>query len=352
MELYRSVAQKHGRILATLKGIEKERTESQLLKYWTMILESKGQHKLILIPREHIQKAKKWIESNNTQSNTNTVDTPHFLYWFESLTFRSLQKLCFGHAESGSNEFNKNIQHLLPEGKDGQPIRGEYAFEGNEQEKIKFYQEVLKDTYTRSVLHLPFNQIDKEISTNQFQTLEEFRIALEKICYRRFKVFYNNPEQELKENFNAQIFAITSSDLQRQSDQSEFKRHTQLWKQFWDPDNERNAFDIRLNPEITITYRLPKESRIHKYGKDSALYDPNKKNRYLYPQFTLMTTISEHCLAPARNLSFMSDEEFEKSVKEFNNKITNDSIKFAIGIDNGEVQLASLGIYLPAFNER
>ena len=71
----------------------------------------------------------------------------------------------------------------------------------------------------------------------------------------------------------------------------------------------------------------------------------------MHEQFTLITTISEHCNTPAKNLAFVSDDEFEKSIKEFNKTLTKDKVKFAIGLDNGEVELSTLGVYLPQFNK-
>ncbi|MDT8316857.1 MAG: hypothetical protein RQ824_02560 [bacterium] len=342
---YQTVSQKHGRILAQLKGIEKEQTESQLLKYWALILENNWQHKLILIPRENAAKCKRRIASLNPPENNQTK-----LFWFESLTYRSLQKLCFGFAENANNEFNRNIQYLLPKDKSGKTINGEFAFQGDEQKKIKFYQDVLASEYAKSVLNIPIEEIQAEIINQNFASLDDFQIALERTSYRRFAVVDANVEAELLKKHNAQIFTLTSSDLKKPAKEN-IKSHTQIWKAFWSSNNEQSNFEIRLNPEITITYRQPKQSRIDKYGENSSLYDPKKKNRYLHPQFTLITTISEQSNSPTKILSFMSDDEFKKSVDAFNKKFKKDDIKFAFGIDNGEVELSTLGVYLLAFDK-
>jgi len=351
MGIYRDVAQKHGKILATLKGIEKERIESQLLKYWALILKVNAQYKLVLIPRDKVQDAKKWIENHKNNKKTDKQELPQ-LYWFESLTFKSLQKLCWGHAETGNNEFRKNIISIIPKNKNNQPYTGEHEFEGKEQDKTNFYKKVLQDKYTRDVLHLPFAQIDKEIISKNFDTLEDFKITLEKICYRRQVIFNQDAEKTLTEQFKAQILNITSLDLSRKSNESAIKPHTQIWKNFWSDSNEKQDFDIRLNPEITITYREPKPSRVHKYGKNSQNYDEKMKNRYLYPQFILITTMSEHCNAPQKNLSFITEEELKKEIDTFNQKFREkNQIKFAIGLDNGETELSTLGIFVPDFNK-
>lgn len=343
---YGYVAKNHGRLLAQLKGIEKERAESQLLNYWALILEQDGTHKLVLVPKEEANEFRKKLNP----STENNLDNK--IFWFESLTFRSLRKLCFGNLENGthSNTFNPEIK------KEIQVPNGEFEFQGDEQQKIKFYQEVLNTNYAKQVLDLP-QEVNTRIIGKNFDSLYDFIIALEKICYRRFSTVDENTIKELK-RIGAQVFNITSLDLRNEKNSKDKvaryahtdKMHTQIWKNFWSVDNENNNFDIRLNPEIIISYRKPKESRIVKYGKESKLFDQNKKNRYLHEQFALITTISEHCNTPAKDLSFVSDDDFKKSIEEFNKTLTEDKVKFALGLDNGEVELSTLGIYLPQFD--
>ena len=349
---YRKIAQKHGKILAQLKGIEKERIESDMLKYWAVIVEFNNQHKLVLIPIEKARDCKEWLEKAQKENNPHQ-NGDFNIFWFESFTYRSLQKLCFGNIESGTNTFNETIQDLLPKDKEG---KGEFVFEGDEHKKIEFYKEVLKQQTT---LKLPEKEVLSEIINKKFNSLNDFQIALEKICYLRFVALPANAEHELRNEHNAQIFNITSFDLknfknvkEKQENFKHFdKHHTQIWRDFWTDKNEQNNFEIRLNPEITITYRLPKQSKIDKYDEGKELYDKKKNNRYLHPQFTLITTISEHSNSPTKIFSFMSDEEFKISVNDFNKKIKKENIKFAIGIDNGETELSTIGIYLPIFKK-
>lgn len=346
-DFYGDVAKKHGKLLAQLKGIEKERAESQLLNYWSLILEQDGSHKLILVPKEE---ANEFRNQLNPTIKNNSEDK---ITWIESLTYRSLRKLCFGNLENGtqSNSFHPEIK------KEIQVPNGEFEFQGDEQKKIKFYQKVLNTKYAKQVLDLP-QEINTQIIGKQFASLDDFIVALEKICYRRFSTVDENTIKELK-RIGAQVFNITSLDLRNEKNSKDKvaryahtdKMHTQIWKNFWSVDNENNNFDIRLNPEITISYRKPKESRIVKYGKESKLFDQNKKNRYLHEQFALITTISEHCNTPAKDLSFVSDDDFKKSIDEFNKTLSKDKVKFALGLDNGEVELSTLGVYLPQFDK-
>jgi len=345
---YRSIAQKHGRILSQLKDIEKEKAESQLLKYWALIVEENNTHKLILIPKEKAGECKKWLE---TQIYIQSTNNPKII-WLESLTYRSLRKLCFGFVENGNNEFNQNIKDLLPKDENGYTIKGEFDFKGDEQKKIKFYRRVLSSKYAQQVLDIPAEQIEEDIIDQSFDSLDDFKIALEKICYSRHVVCPSDIVEKLK-HYDAQIFEITSLDLKNPENvkekQDRFehfdKHHTQIWKNFWTGENEKNNFNIRLNPEITITYRQPKQSRIEKYGEQKS----DKKNRYLHPQFTLITTISEHSNSPTKILSFITDEEFKTSVNKFNKNLKKENIKFALGIDNNEVEFSTLGVYFPAF---
>jgi hypothetical protein len=356
---YRNVAQKHGKILALLKGIEKERVESQQLKYWAIIAEEQNRHLLVLIPKEgeKAKECKEFIESCENSSSNKKI------YWFESLTLRSLRKLCFGYVENQTNtntfypeiekEFintPKNSYIATDNSSHKRYLKKEYELESGTN-KIQFYKDVLSSEYAGKVLNLPFEQLQNEIIDRKFDdNLNEFGIALEKICYRREVIYKDDIIRKLQSDYNAQIFEITSLDI-KNSTKKNLKTHTQIWKSFWKEENVQNGFDVRLNPEITISWRDAKESRVKKYGKNSELYDENKKNRYLHPQYTLITTIFEHSNSPTKNLSFITDDEFKNSVEEFNQKLKKEDIKFAIGLDNGEVELSTLGIYLPNFQK-
>jgi len=265
------------------------------------------------------------------------------------------------------------IKPLLPKDDRGEAMNGEYAFGKSaacgaargsepdlkkiEQEKIKFYKGVLNKLTTLPTFSLPKEEIRTEIIEKAFNCLDAFQIALEKICYRVFYTLSANAEQELRDKYGAQVFEITSLDLENPEnvkDKQEKhahadKHHTLIWKDFWSVDNEKGRFDTRLNPEITITYREPKQSRVDKYGAGSENHDAAKKNRYLYPQFTLVTTVSEHSNSPTVRLAFMTDDEFKASIGEFNKKLKKEDVRFAFGIDNGETELSTLGVYLPVF---
>ena len=347
---YRKVAQQHGRLYAQLKGIEKERNESQMISYWAMILQSGSKHKLVLVPKEKASELKNGLNvSEDKTSNTK-------LFWFESFSFRSLQKLCFSNIESGSNKFYSDLRNEAEFSRKysfgGKFISGEFDLQGDEQKKIEFYKDVLSSRTAGKMLSISKEELKQEVLDVDFDCLDDFKVALERVSYKR--MFTVNPHiiDVLKSDFAAQVFDITSLDLRHEESckdkESVFeysdKMHTRIWKEFWSEDNEDSNFDIRLCPEITLLYRKPKSSRIAKYGADST-----QRNRYLHEQLTLVTRFTERSNSPGRELSFLAEEDEKKIVENFNREVLKEDFRFALGIDNGEVELSTLGVYLPQF---
>lgn len=348
---YRKVAQQHGRLYAQLKGIEKERNESQMISYWAMILQSGSKHKLVLVPKE------KASELKNNRLNVSEDKTSNTkLFWFESFSFRSLQKLCFSNIESGSNKFYSDLRNEAEFSRKysfgGKFISGEFDLQGDEQKKIEFYKDVLSSRTAGKVLSISKEELKQEVLDVDFDCLDDFKVALERVSYKR--MFTVNPHiiDALKSDFAAQVFDITSLDLRHEESckdkESVFeysdKMHTRIWKEFWSEDNEDSNFDVRLCPEITLLYRKPKSSRIAKYGADST-----QRNRYLHEQLTLVTRFTERSNSPGRELSFLAEEDEKKIVENFNREVLKEDFRFALGIDNGEVELSTLGVYLPQF---
>ena len=348
---YRKVAQQHGRLYAQLKGIEKERNESQMISYWAMILQSGSKHKLVLVPKE---KASELKNNGLNVSEDKTSNTK--LFWFESFSFRSLQKLCFSNIESGSNKFYSDLRNEAEFSRKysfgGKFISGEFDLQGDEQKKIEFYKDVLSSRTAGKVLSISKEELKQEVLDVDFDCLDDFKVALERVSYKR--MFTVNPYiiDALRGNFAAQVFDITSLDLRHEESckdketvfEYSDKMHTRIWKEFWSEDNEDSNFDIRLCPEITLLYRKPKSSRIAKYGADST-----QRNRYLHEQLTLVTRFTERSNSPGRELSFLAEEDEKKIVENFNREVLKEDFRFALGIDNGEVELSTLGVYLPQF---
>ncbi len=350
-EFYRKVAQKHGRFYAQLKAMEKEKNESQMINYWALILQHENKHKLVLIPREQSSDFK--IRLTESEDKTSKIK----LFWFESFSFRSLQKLCFSNIESGANKFYSDLEKESELKKkysfDGRFITGEFQLQGDEQRKIEFYKDILRSRVASKMLSISREELKDEVLDVDFDSLDDFKVALERVSYKR--MFMTKPwilEDLASDKFNAQVFDITSIDLRHDEsccgkeklyDYTD-KLHTQIWKEFWSEDNENNNFDIRLCPEITLMYRKPKPSRIEKYGEDSS-----QRNRYLHEQLTLVARFTERSNSSGRELAFLAKEEETKIVEEFNKEVLKENMHFALGIDNGEVELSTLGVYIPEF---
>lgn len=347
---YRKVAQQHGRLYAQLKGIEKERNESQMISYWAMILQSGNRHKLVLVPKEKASELRiRLKESEDKTSNTK-------LFWFESFSFRSLQKLCFSNIEGGSNKFywdlSKEAEFSHKYSFEGKFIAGEFDLKGDEKRKIEFYKDVLSSRTASRMLSISKEELREEVLNVDFDCLDDFKVALERVSYKRMFTVNTHIIEALKSEFAAQVFDITSLDLRHDESSMDKenvfeysdKLHTRIWKEFWSEENIDNNFDVRLCPEITLLYRKPKSSRIAKYGADST-----QRNRYLHEQLTLVTRFTERSNSPGRELSFLAEEDEKKIVEDFNREVLKENFCFALGIDNGEVELSTLGVYLPQF---
>lgn len=342
---FKKVAIRKGKLKAQLKGIEKERIDSQRLQYWALIGQEENKYKLILIPKENVSKAyteivnQRWIDERS----------PMYLYYFESFTFRALRKLCFG---VNGNTFLPEIKKELP--KYNQPDFGEHIFkteEGKRDEKalVKFYQQVLNTGFVRRNLALPHQQME-EVTTTVYNDLDSFKIALEKVCYNKKMVASPRVLRNLEHSYGTEIFELSSQDLLKEHS-TNLKSHTKIWNLFWSKENEEKNFDTRLNPEIGIFWREAKASRIEKYGKGTELYDENKKNRYLHPQFTIAFSINENALSNDLNYAFEGFEKQKEAMMEFNQKINKefkDGLEQkklgAFGVDTGEAELATIGL--------
>jgi len=345
--LYKDIAGKRGRSNARIKGMEKERIDSQRLQYWALVLEENNKHSLILIPKEKVKEAYKKIRYS--QDDGKVSDSS--LYYFESLTYRALRKLCFG---INGNTFLTEIQKELPQY--DQKDFGEFCFHKSDNDKeidepklISFYQSVLKTNHVRNNLLLPEGVFD-EVTAKPFATKQDFQIALEKCCYEKRQIISEKLKKDILQNYNAQIFKITSLDLQR-TEQKNLKAHTQIWNRFWTKENTKQNYSIRLNPEISIIWRAAKETRMGKYGKGAKLYNPAMQNRYLHEQYTLCTTITENALNNEINFAFEDVKTKAAAVIKFNDKINlflkkrlADNQLWFYGIDTGQIEFATLAL--------
>jgi len=331
---YKNVAIKRGELKTKIASIEKEKHIAEQVQYWCVVLDKNEHQYLYMIPRDgtdNIKKAKEYIERLKSTS----IESPIKLHYFNSLTLSALRKLCF---KENNNTFTNTIKNVtFPP----------YEQFQTEPDKIKFYQKILKNATT---LNLDIYTGLDALCQRQFETLNDFEIELNKICYAKTICISQDVEVKLKDTFNAICFEITSQDIKRYlnddidnaSDIHKNKRHTNTWRSFWYPQNERNQYPTRLNPEIRIVWREAKPSRIEKYGKETPLYDEKKKNRYLHPQYTLITTITENAHSNKINYAFADTKDKGEAILNYNEQINKGVINYAYGSDVGADDLALL----------
>lgn len=353
IDKFNEVADEYGKYNAQKKAIEKDKVISQQVGYWCVIVEKEGKKYLYLIPRdgensltevhEEITKIAK-NKDTNTQTGSNVV-----LFYFESLTFRALQKLCY---KSYDNTFREQFKDIIPECEyDNDAINGVEAPEDKDKIRIDIYKKVLQRIRENNIesVFLDYNGIDDIINTD-YSKIEDFETALTRVCYAKKVAISDDIENKLK---NAICFEITSQDLifRQKNDGKNVSNPrfaTLIWDQFWSENNQNNNFDVRLNPEIKIFYREPKPSRVIKYGDDTERFNPDWKNRYLHDQFTVAFSVTENAINPHLNYAFenLYDQDsktkrvqnVQDKIVEFNGKISN--IGFALGIDVGNDSLA------------
>ena len=376
-ELFKRIAQKGGKLLADIKSLEYEELDAQLLTHWAFVLEEDNKHSLVLVPREsnNISETKKFIDGQNIE------DGDKILCIFQSLTLRALEKLCF---KENDNTFKKEIEKEI----DKYPKHKRFFYPKHKrffyQNKLEikgdkklicFYQKVLKTDYAKKEIskYQGIENITSKKSKNYSnfkEPMNEFRKDLEQCCYVKRVVGDEKVLKILREKHKASIFLIDSLDLRVERENTDekieeykenFKRgldilriehnkntqktHTILWKDFWTSENKNEKYPTRLNPEIRIFWREPRESRVKKYGKGSNLYNPKRKNRFLTEQYTLATTFTLN--ATNKNLDFAWDkeEDIKDKIKIFNDEFNkNNTNQWVYGIDRGLKELATLCI--------
>ena len=341
-ELFRDIAKDRGNIVAKIFAIEKDKNIAEQLYYWCVIIEKEKYKYLYMIPHDdndNLKKAKEYIEKLKSDNTSQTK-----LHYFNSLTLRALRKLCF---KTKDNTFRGLIPNTV------RFPKYEQEWKEEPEKIIDFYQQVLKNQKTINLDFYNYNDVSK-LMENKFDTLEDFERELNKICYSKNVYISNEVENKLKNDFKAISFKIISQDIEHNLkygiENYQNKKHTDIWNYFWNKDNENNNYRVRLNPEVKVMWRLPKERLILKYGIDSKLYDEKKKNRYLHEQYTLVTTITSNAYDDKINFAFKdtfketNDDSKETAINKFNENFKDNKFNYAIGIDVGEISLACLAV--------
>ncbi len=360
-ELFKSVALKRGRIKAKVKALEAEKADSQRVQYWAITAEKQDDMYLLLFPKMLDTKSNGKAYSQKAYKALSTMQDAQKgdikLHLFESMTHRALEKLCFSGVQEGTNTFWRPVEKEIGSNANNwfkDSVRHDPYNFINESEKIRFYQSVLNTDYAKKVLKgIDFDLMqDAVIDTDFGDDFLVWRQALEGLSYVKHIKISGKGFGKLAKQYNAQIFRICSKDLTRDArSKSAYKAHTVLWKKFWTEENENNQFKIRLNPEISISWREAKASRLYKYAKGGRQYDVKRfdQNRYLQPQYTLRTTITENATGKTIGTRFVEAPTVRTKLEIFNRELLeqdkNNPIQHVIGIDVGKTDLAAMTLF-------
>ena len=106
-EKYKNVALEMGQLKAQIKGLEKERDEVALLRYWALLVREAGHYYLWCIPTEQRQGAREFLQKHRSPNGDG-----HRITCFHSITRRALHKLCFAEESSFAAELPHNLRIL------------------------------------------------------------------------------------------------------------------------------------------------------------------------------------------------------------------------------------------------
>ncbi len=368
-EGYKKVAQELGKLIAQIKGIEKEKEEAKQTSYWSLIYVENDHKKLWLIPKDKMQDAKKDI--NELAEQNNSLGCP-YLCCFESLTMRALHKLCFAEQSTFVEAMPDYLKDLRTKTKainkkesNNQAFSqsSEQKRERKKEEELKFFKKVLEwqqglpESDEKKTLQLKhFSNLQEVHQTEEFN---EFEKALERACYHVKEIPLNEEEkQNFIKNHDVTVLNMTSYDLEgrnkntHQTPASKNKYHTDLWKVFWEnidkPDKTATVKnfpvgEVRLNPEVKIRYRRADDA-LEKYLNNKDF--PTKfKHRKKQEQLTIGLTLALNAGNKYEDLAFAKPEDLCEKINGFNAKFNSEKdfkTAWKYGIDRGQTELATL----------
>jgi hypothetical protein len=353
--LYKNIAVSFGKINAVIKALEKEKIDAERVQSWAMIIEKDDQRYIVTIPRDannNLTNAKRHIDSlANEEGEVWT------LYTFESLTLRALDKLCFGFDKNTFYPAIKDeLKHKENSFFDWDNLKRKDQFSDDGKELIKFYQAVLGLDATKKMLSIDnFDGLEKIIN-KEYENRDEFERDLKQACYYKKTVtISDDTKTKLISDFQGNLYKATSYDLEKDDEEvikltnkKQFDRanpefHTKIWLDFWLDENEKNNYEVRLNPEFKINFIEENPESL----KDKKLGVLNK-NRKKSDRFLLSTTITFQAHDKNADLAFKETKEITQFIDEYN-KDFNKKIKpwdiYYYGLDRGQKELVTLGIY-------
>ena len=349
-EDYKKTAMKLGKVKAQLLGLEKEQQESQQLRYWAVFLRREERLSLCCIPLHKCQEAKKYIEKKvNTKAGS--ADSEVNLYRFHSITQRALHKLCFAESSSFAADLPRDLQDMRSNANkasnDPEQIARQRSRNPKQKTKaqleLELFQALLKDSETTRNLELSRFDFSAALRAKQ---LDEFQMAFDEAGYNVEKISLGSTRAKtFVDRFKVLEFELTSYDLEKRNENahqtpaSAARRHTQLWRQFW----QGEAGDVRLNPELKIRLRKA-DPDLAEYLRKKGFDLKQTKHRRLQDQYNLHLTMELNAGRLHQELAFTKADEINEKIDRFNETFNRQhwAQSWKYGIDRGQIELATL----------
>lgn len=288
-------------------------------------------------------------------TNAGPADSEVKLYRFHSITQRALHKLCFAEASSFAADLPRDLQHLISEANKA----------SNDPEQIKKQQRRNPDQKTKAELELElFKTLLKDSSATRnlelsrfdfsdamrAKTLDDFQMAFDQAGYNVETIALDaSKAKAFVDNFEVLEFELTSYDLERRNENthqtpvSNERRHTKLWRQFWQAAEQGEASNVRLNPELKIRLRKA-DPDLAKYLRKKRFDLEKTKHRRLQDQYNLHLTMELNAGRLHSDLAFAKADEIDARIDRFNETFNkqNWDQSWKYGIDRGNIELATL----------
>ena len=352
-ENYKKKAMDFGKVKAQLRGLEKERQESQQLRYWAVFLRRKERLSLCCIPLHKCREAWKFLQKM-ANTNAEPANLEAKLYRFHSITQRALHKLCFAEGSSFAESLGDLKPHLKAAkeaSNDPEQIKKQQRKNSGQKTKVEleleFFQTLLKDSNATDSLELSRFDFSKAL---QAKNLDDFQMAFDKAGYDVETIAFNTAKAKtFVDRFKVLEFELTSYDLERRNENthqtpvSNERRHTELWRQFWKAAEQGEAGDVRLNPELNIRLRKA-DPNLAEYLRKKHFDLEQTKHRRLQDQYNLHLTMELNAGRLHSDLAFAKADEIDARIDNFNETFNQQNWEKAwkYGIDRGDIELATL----------
>ena len=353
-EKYRKKAMRFGKLKAQRRGLEKERQESQQIRYWAVFLRRKERLSLCCIPLDKRQEARDFLDEM-ANTNAGPADSEVKLYRFHSITQRALHKLCFAEGSSFAADLPRDLQHLLSAANkasnDPEQIQRQRGRNLSQKTKaqleLEFFQTLLKDSRATHSLELSRFDFSQALRA---ETMDAFQMAFDKAGYDVETITFDTAKAKtFVDRFKVLEFELTSYDLERRNENthqtpvSHERRHTELWRQFWKAAEQGEAGDVRLNPELKIRLRKA-DPDLSEYLHKKRFDLEKTKHRRLQDQYNLHLTMELNAGRLHSDLAFAKADEIDARIDRFNETFNkqNWDRSWKYGIDRGNIELATL----------